>query len=152
MSLPQAGKDDHMPPTNTVTIARLAVLRDGKVLLSKNTRRLPEATMSDGLLVRESAMNLAGRLAGTAVESTELMHVFSSPHQAGYHICMYVIDCNSDGVESSEYEWCPVEHLADVCADEVDALFGKCWLAAGSATVSAFRGTIRSSLRVHNTQ
>jgi hypothetical protein len=152
MSPTQAGKDGHKPSTNMVTTARLAILRDGKVLLSKDTRRLPEASMSDGLLVRESAMKLAERLAGTAVESGDIMHVFSSPHQAGYHICMYVIDCNSDYVESSEYEWCPVEHLADVCADEVDALFGKCWLAGGGHTVSAFRGTIRSSLRVHNAQ
>jgi hypothetical protein len=137
---------------DVVTIARLAVLNGGKVLLSSDTSRLPETTATDNLVVRESAMELAKMLAGDAVDGTELMHVFSSPHQAGYHICMYVIDCSSDEVEVQGYEWCQVDKLAEVCPDSIDALFGRCWIAGGGRTVKDFRATIRSSLRVRNAE
>jgi hypothetical protein len=152
MSAPQATRDANGPMSDMVTTARLAVLRDGEVLLDRETKRLPEVVAEDGALVRQTAIALAKRLAGDAVDTACLMHVFSSSHQTGYHVCMYVIDCTSSEAGGDQYEWCGVEALEDTCTDDNDALFGKCWIAGGGRTVKEFRSSISSSLRVRHAQ
>lgn len=152
MTAPQSTRDTSETTSGMVTTARLAVLRDGAVLLDRETKRLPEAVAEDGVLVREAAIALAERLAGDDVDTANLMHVFSSSHQTGYHICMYVIDCTSSGAGGAQYEWCPVEALRETCSDSNDALFGECWIAGGGHTVKEFRSSISSSLRVRHAQ
>jgi hypothetical protein len=152
MSTPHATQPTNGGLETVTTIARVAVLKNGQALLTRDSKRLPETVAADGRHVREAAVELAKSITKTDVDSEDLMHVFSSPHQSGYHICMYVLDCGSDDIDASLYEWCLVEALEGTCEDGVDALFGQCWMAGGGNTVKEFRTAIRSSLRVRNTQ